>query len=69
MGDSRAYPVFRTSDAVEAWTQALRLKALLEECDDEVILMAEVLTVEDTRRMAAVLPDARFDYVDPRWTP
>lgn len=69
MGNSRAYPVFRTSDAVEAWTQALRLKALLEECDDEVILMAEVLTVEDTRRMAAVLPDARFDYVDPPMDP
>ncbi len=36
MGNSRAYPVFRTSDAVEAWTQALRLKALLEYHDDEV---------------------------------
>ena len=26
MGNSRAYPVFRTTDAMEAWTQALRLK-------------------------------------------
>ncbi|MEU0436242.1 hypothetical protein ABZ153_32380 [Streptomyces sp. NPDC006290] len=69
MGNSQAYPVFRTSDAVEAWTQALRLKALLEDHDDEVILMAEVLTVEDTRRMAAVLPDAEFCYVHPRMDP
>lgn len=69
MGNSRAYPVFRTSDAVEAWTQALRLTALLEEHDDEVILMADMLTVEDTRRMAAVLPDAEFCYVHPRRDP
>ncbi|MET9890661.1 hypothetical protein ABZZ47_10675 [Streptomyces sp. NPDC006465] len=42
MGNSRAYPVFRTTDAVEAWTQALRLNALLEERDDEVILAAHL---------------------------
>lgn len=36
MGNSRAYPVFRTTDAMEAWTQALRLNDLLEERDDEV---------------------------------
>ncbi|MEU5246040.1 hypothetical protein AB0G81_18305 [Streptomyces asoensis] len=69
MGNSRAYPVFRTSDAVEAWTQALRLKALLEEHEDEVVLMADMLTVEDTRRMAAVLPNAEFCYVLPRMDP
>ncbi|WP_406374286.1 hypothetical protein OG788_28370 [Streptomyces sp. NBC_00647] len=69
MGNSRAYPVFRTTDAVEAWTQALRLKALLEERDDEVILMADLLTVEEARRMAAVLPEAEFDYADPRVDP
>ncbi|MGW7606784.1 hypothetical protein ACWGKW_05765 [Streptomyces sp. NPDC054766] len=69
MGNSRAYPVFRTTDVVEAWTQALRLNALLEERDDEVILMADLLTVEDARRMAAVLPEAEFDYADPRVDP
>ncbi|MGW1270202.1 hypothetical protein [Streptomyces sp. NPDC002491] len=69
MGNSRAYPVFRTADAVEAWTQALRLNALLEERDDEVTLMAELATVEEVRRMAAVLPRAEFSHhrarVDP----
>ncbi|GAA5035299.1 hypothetical protein [Streptomyces siamensis] len=45
------------------------MKALLEEHDDEVILMAEVLTAEDTRRMATVLPDAEFCYVHPRMDP
>ncbi|MFJ8107102.1 hypothetical protein [Streptomyces sp. NPDC096132] len=66
MGNSQAHPVFRTTDAVEAWTQALRLNVLLEEHDDEVTLMADLLTVEDTRRMVAVLPDAEYDYVRPR---
>ncbi len=69
MGNSRAYPVFRTTDAVEAWQQALRLNALLEEPDDEVTLMADLLTVEDTRRMAAVLPDAEFHHSRARWNP
>lgn len=66
MGNSRAYPVFRTTDPVGAWTQALRLNALLEEPDDEVTLMADLLTVEDARRMAAALPDAEFHYASPR---
>ncbi|MFJ8110671.1 hypothetical protein [Streptomyces sp. NPDC096132] len=69
MGNSRAYPVFHTTEAVEAWTQALRLSALLEEHDDEVTLMAVLLTVEDARRMAAVLPDADFDHERPRMDP
>ncbi|MET9062475.1 hypothetical protein ABZX99_32185 [Streptomyces antibioticus] len=69
MGNSRAYPVFRTTDAVEAWQQALRLNALLEEPDDEVTLMADLLTVEDTRRMAAVLPDAEFHHATARRDP
>ncbi|MDQ0583121.1 hypothetical protein [Streptomyces rishiriensis] len=34
-GNSRACPAFRTIDAVEARTQALRLNALLEERDDD----------------------------------
>ncbi|SCF64878.1 hypothetical protein [Streptomyces sp. Ncost-T10-10d] len=69
MGNSRAYPVFRTTSAEEAWTQALRLNALLEERDDEVILMAELLTVEDAQRMAAALPGAGFDYAGARMDP
>ncbi|MGW6924828.1 hypothetical protein ACWGA9_26715 [Streptomyces sp. NPDC054950] len=69
MGNSRAYPVFRTTDAVEAWTQALRLNALLEEHDDEVTLMADLVTVEDARRMAAALPDAEFHYASARIDP
>ncbi|MFB7334281.1 hypothetical protein ACFC00_21940 [Streptomyces adustus] len=69
MGNSQAYPVFRTTDAVEAWTQALRLNALLEEHDDEVTLWAELLTVEDARRMAAVLPDVEYNYARPRTDP
>ncbi|MFE1461672.1 hypothetical protein ACFW6M_11355 [Streptomyces nigra] len=69
MGNSRAYPVFRTTDAMEAWTQALRLNDLLEERDDEVTLMADLLTVEDARRMAAVLPEADFHYASPRKDP
>ncbi|MEW2423305.1 hypothetical protein AB0911_22440 [Streptomyces nigra] len=69
MGNSRAYPVFRTTDAMEAWTQALRLNDLLEERDDEVTLMADLLTVEDARRMATVLPEADFHYASSRKDP
>ncbi|MFJ5059494.1 hypothetical protein ACIP96_08705 [Streptomyces nigra] len=69
MGNSRAYPVFRTTDAMEAWTQALRLNDLLEERDDEVTLMADLLTVEDARRMATVLPEADFHYASSRTDP
>jgi hypothetical protein len=69
MGNSRAYPVFRTTDAEEAWAQALRLNALLEERDDEVTLMADLLTVEDARRMAAALPGAEFSYTSARRDP
>ncbi|MFF3212523.1 hypothetical protein ACFYYB_17865 [Streptomyces sp. NPDC002886] len=66
MGNSRAYPVFRTTDATAAYTQAMRLCALLAECEDEVGLMAELETVEDLRKMAAVLPGATFHYVGVR---
>ncbi|GHB01234.1 hypothetical protein [Streptomyces chryseus] len=69
MGNSRAYPVFRTTDAAAAYAQARRLCALLERCDDEVGLMAELNTVEDVRRMAELLPGARYEYVDPRTDP
>ncbi|MEV4972111.1 hypothetical protein [Streptomyces scopuliridis] len=66
MGNSRAYPVFRTTDASAAYTQAMRLCALLVECDDEVGLFAELRTVADVRQMAAVLPEANFDSVGMR---
>lgn len=69
VGNSRAYPVFRTTDAVEALAQALRLNALLEEHDDEVTLRAELMTVEDARRMAAVLPRAEFSHARTRVDP
>ncbi|MFF8320880.1 hypothetical protein ACF06V_27405 [Streptomyces bobili] len=69
MGNSRAYPLFRTADAVEALAQALRLSALLAGRDDEVTLMADLLTVEDARRMAAALPDARFHHAKGRRDP
>jgi hypothetical protein len=69
MGNSRAYPVLRTTDAAAAYTRAKRLCALLEERDDEVGLFAELRTVGDVRRMAAVLPGARFDHADVRTDP
>ncbi|MGW5068864.1 hypothetical protein ACWEQJ_22570 [Streptomyces cyaneofuscatus] len=69
MGNSVAYPVLRTTDAAEAYAQAVRLCGLLEERDDEVVLHAELFTVEDVRRMAAVLPDGPFDYLESRRDP
>ncbi|WP_260695875.1 hypothetical protein [Streptomyces sp. IB201691-2A2] len=69
MGNSRAYPVFRTADASAAYTQAKRLCALLAECDDEVGLFAELRTVADVQQMAAVLPEANFDYAHTRTGP
>lgn len=62
MGDSRAYPVFRTTDATVAYTQAQRLRGLLELREGKAGLFAELRTVRDVRRMAALLPQARFDY-------
>ncbi|MEV4231110.1 hypothetical protein AB0J81_29285 [Streptomyces bobili] len=69
MGNSQAYPVFRTADAAEALAQALRLSALLAGRDDEVTLMADLLTVEDARRMAAALPGARLHHAEGRKDP
>ncbi|CAL9545577.1 hypothetical protein SUDANB15_04301 [Streptomyces sp. enrichment culture] len=69
MGNSRAYPVLRTTDAAEAYRQAKRLCALLEHIGDEVRLFAEVRTPADARRMAELLPGAAFDYVDTRTDP
>ncbi|TGN79187.1 hypothetical protein E5083_05920 [Streptomyces bauhiniae] len=60
MGNSKAYPVFRTTDRPTAYAQAMRLCALLAMQDDEVYLTADLLTVADVRRMAAVLPGTRI---------
>ncbi|MFD4907871.1 hypothetical protein [Kitasatospora purpeofusca] len=69
MGNSRAYPVFRTTDPAEAYARAERLRALLAHCEDEVGLGAELLTAADVRRMAEVLPGVRFDHLDARTGP
>ncbi|MFD7416381.1 hypothetical protein [Kitasatospora purpeofusca] len=69
MGNSRAYPVLRTSDPAEAYARAELLRALLETCEDEVSLYAELLTAADVRRMAEVLPGARLDHLDVRTGP
>ncbi|WP_199837107.1 MULTISPECIES: hypothetical protein [unclassified Streptomyces] len=69
MGNSRAYAVFRTTDAVTAYARARRLCGLLAERDDEVGLFAELETVADLRRMAEVLPGAEFNYAGVRTGP
>ncbi|WP_043468683.1 hypothetical protein [Kitasatospora sp. MBT66] len=69
MGNSTAYPVFRTTDPAEAHARAEWLRALLAHCEDEVGLSAELLTAADVRRMAEVLPGARFHYMDARTGP
>lgn len=67
MGNSRAYPVFQTTDSTMAYTQAKRLCTLLVQRDDEVGLFAELRTVADVRQMAAILPEANFECAD--WRP
>lgn len=69
MGNSVAYPVLRTTDPAEAYAQAVRLCALMEERADEIVLHAELLTVADLRRMAAVLPEGPFSYLESRRDP
>ncbi|MCF3132279.1 hypothetical protein [Streptomyces olivochromogenes] len=69
MGNSMAYPVLRTSDAAEAYAQAKRLCAVLEEREDEVWFYAELRTAAELRRMAEVLPGADFDFLDVRTDP
>ncbi|MFE1905214.1 hypothetical protein ACFW96_16355 [Streptomyces gardneri] len=69
MGNSRAYAVFRTTDATEAYARAVQLRAQLAECDAEADLYAELRTVEDVRRMVAVLPEARYEYLEIRTGP
>ncbi|MFK0016932.1 hypothetical protein [Streptomyces sp. NPDC091027] len=69
MGDSQAYPVLRTSDAATAYAKARELCTLLWEREDRVCLFTELLTVQDVRRMAAVLPGATFEYTGRRTGP
>ncbi|GAA4954611.1 hypothetical protein ADK41_02610 [Streptomyces caelestis] len=69
MGTSRAYPVFRTTDAAEAYRRAGRLCALLEQVEDKVWLFAELPTVRDVRRIAAIAPGPPFDYAGTRTGP
>ncbi|WP_369144591.1 hypothetical protein [Streptomyces sp. R44] len=63
MGNSRAYAVFTTTDADEAYARAWRLVGLLERRDD-VYVDAEARTVEETRRIARLLPGAAVDRVE-----
>jgi hypothetical protein len=69
MGNSRAYPVLRTTDAAEAYRQAKRLCALLEQIDDRIWLFAETRTVREVRQMAGLVPGASFTYMRPRRDP
>lgn len=69
MGTSTAYPVFRTTDASAAYTQAKRLVELLARCEDEVWLKAELHTVAEVRRMAELLPEVEYEYLGARKDP
>lgn len=69
MGNSRAYPVLRTTDAAEAYRQARRLCALLEHIDDRIWLFAIVRTVREVREMAGLVPEADFSYEEERIDP
>ncbi|WP_330300307.1 hypothetical protein [Streptomyces sp. NBC_00503] len=64
MGNSRAYPVFQSTDAATAYEQAKHLRTLMAKCEAKAALYAELRTVEDVRQMVAVLPEADFDYFD-----
>ncbi|MFI1420964.1 hypothetical protein ACH4VX_23910 [Streptomyces sp. NPDC020731] len=69
MGNSRACPVLRTTDAAEAYRQAKRLCALLEHINDRIRLFAEMRTPREVRRMTVLVPADDFDYVDTRKDP
>ncbi|MFD9373205.1 hypothetical protein ACFWA6_36670 [Streptomyces sp. NPDC060020] len=69
MGNSVAYPVHRTTDPVEAYARARLLCGLLERRYERVRVGAELSTVADVRRMAALLPDAVYDRTEVREDP
>ncbi|MFJ8588895.1 hypothetical protein ACIRD2_30160 [Streptomyces sp. NPDC093595] len=61
MGDSRAYPLFRSASAAESLALARRLCSLMERRDSVVELSAELRTAEDVRRVVGVLPRAVYN--------
>ncbi|MFH8728763.1 hypothetical protein [Streptomyces termitum] len=69
MGNSRAYAVHRTEDALEAYARARTLVALLATTDDTVHVDAEVRTVAEFRAVAALLPGASVDHPEVRRDP
>ncbi|MEU5150929.1 hypothetical protein AB0G42_27605 [Streptomyces yangpuensis] len=69
MGTSVAYPVLRTTDPAEAYAKARHLCGLLATRYAQVYVGAELRTVADVRRMAALLPDAIFDHAEIRTDP
>ncbi|MFI1979808.1 hypothetical protein [Streptomyces wedmorensis] len=69
MGNSRAYPVFQTTDAAAAYARAEHLRSLMAECESRADLYAELRTVDDVRRMLPILPGGIFDYADMRIGP
>ncbi|MGA5194014.1 hypothetical protein [Streptomyces exfoliatus] len=60
MGDSRAYPLFRSASAVDTLALARRLCSLMERRGSVVELTADLRTAEDVWRMVGVLPKAVY---------
>ncbi|MFF2790586.1 hypothetical protein ACFVT6_28175 [Streptomyces sp. NPDC058049] len=60
MGSSTAYPVFRTDDLAEAYRRARLLCGRMKPLDAEMWLCAQAHTVEEARRLAALLPTGLF---------
>ncbi|WP_405424505.1 hypothetical protein [Streptomyces erythrochromogenes] len=69
MGNSVAYPVLRTADPAEAYEKARHLSGLLATRYAQVYVGAEMRTVADVRRMAALLPDAIHGHAESRKDP
>ncbi|MER8232732.1 hypothetical protein [Streptomyces sp. NPDC094049] len=60
MGNSTAYPLFRSAGAADALALARRLCSLMERRDPVVELTAELQAAEDVWRMLDVLPEAVY---------
>lgn len=69
MGHSRAYAVFRTTDAREAYARAGRLVGLLARVEAEMYVETVVRTVAEARRMVALLPGATVDHAETAFDP
>ncbi|MCX4533510.1 hypothetical protein [Streptomyces sp. NBC_01669] len=61
MGSSRAYPVYRSSDPLDAYAQAQRLCALLDSRDADAHVSAELRTVADVQLMLKLLSEVSYD--------